>query len=47
MAVVWLGNLSEAEGDQKSAAQWYYMAVSAYHTYEPALEALKRLGKLH
>lgn len=43
----WLGNLCEAEGDQKSAAQYYYMAVSAYHTYEPALEALKRLGKLH
>jgi len=43
----WLGDLCEAEGDQKRAVQYYYMAVSAYHTYEPAVEALKRLGKLH
>jgi DNA-binding NtrC family response regulator len=43
----WLGNLCEAEGDQKRAVQYYYMAVSAYHTYEPAVDALKRLGKLH
>jgi DNA-binding NtrC family response regulator len=43
----WLGNLCEAEGDQKRAVQYYYMAVSAYHTYEPAVHALKRLGKLH
>lgn len=43
----WLGNLCEAEGDQNRAVQYYYMAVSAYHTYEPAIEALKRLGKLH
>jgi DNA-binding NtrC family response regulator len=42
----WLGNLCDTEGDQKRAVQYYYMAVSAYHTYEPALEALKRLGKL-
>lgn len=43
----WLGHLCENEGDQKGAIQYYYMAVSAYHTYEPAVEALKRLGKLH
>jgi len=43
----WLGSLCEAGGDQKRAVQYYYMAVSAYHTYEPAVEALKRLGKLH
>ena len=43
----WLGHLCENEGDQKRAIQYYYMAVSAYHTYEPAVEALKRLGKLH
>ena len=43
----WLGYLCENEGDQKGAIQYYYMAVSAYHTYEPAVEALKRLGKLH
>ena len=43
----WLGYLCEGEGDQKRAIQYYYMAVSANHTYEPAVEALKRLGKLH
>ena len=41
----WLGNLCEAEGDQKRAVQYYYMAISAYHTYEAAVDALKRLGK--
>jgi tetratricopeptide (TPR) repeat protein len=43
----WLGYLCEAEGNQKRAIEYYYMAVSASHTYEPAVEALKRLGKLH
>jgi DNA-binding NtrC family response regulator len=43
----WLGYLCEAEGDPKRAVQYYYMAASANHTYEPAVEALKRLGKLH
>jgi DNA-binding NtrC family response regulator len=42
-----LGYLCEAEGDQKRAIEYYYMAISASHTYEPAVEALKRLGKLH
>jgi CheY-like chemotaxis protein len=42
-----LGFLSEKEGDQKRAVQYYYMAVSASRTYEPAVEALKRLGKIH
>jgi len=43
----WLGYLCENEGEQKRAMQYYYMAVSAYHTFDPAVEALKRLGKLH
>jgi len=42
-----LGQLWEGEGDQKRAIQYYYMAVSASATYEPAVEALKRLGKIH
>jgi len=42
----WLGYLCEAEGDPKRAVQYYYMAFSASKTYEPALEALKRLGKI-
>jgi DNA-binding NtrC family response regulator len=43
----WLGCLCEGEGEQKRAIQYYYMAVSADRTYEPAVEALKRLGKIH
>jgi len=42
-----LGSLWEKEGDQKLAAQYYYMAISADHNFEPAVAALKRLGKLH
>jgi len=42
----WLGCLCEGEGEQKRAIQYYYMAVSANRTYEPAVEALKRLGKI-
>jgi CheY-like chemotaxis protein len=43
----WLGYLCEGEGEQKRAIQYYYMAVSANYAYEPAVEALKRLGKIH
>jgi CheY-like chemotaxis protein len=43
----WLGYLCEGEGEQKRAIQYYYMAVSANHAYEPAVDALKRLGKIH
>jgi len=42
-----LGSLWEKEGDQKLAVQYYYMAVNADHNFEPAVAALKRLGKLH
>lgn len=41
-----LGSLWEKEGDQKLAVQYYYMAISADHSFEPAVSALKRLGKL-
>ena len=43
----WLGYLCEAEEDPKRALQYYYMAFSASKTYEPAVAALKRLGKIH
>ena len=43
----WLGVLCESEGEAKGAAQYYYMAVSASRSFEPAMEALKRLGKIH
>lgn len=42
-----LGSLWEKEGDQKLAVQYYYMAISADHSFEPAVSALKRLGKVH
>lgn len=42
----WLGHLCEVEGNPKRAVQYYYMAYSASKTYEPAVEALKRLGKI-
>jgi DNA-binding NtrC family response regulator len=43
----WLGFLCEGEGDPKRAAQYYYMALSADRSFAPAVEALKRLGKIH
>jgi DNA-binding NtrC family response regulator len=43
----WLGFLCEAEGDGKRAVQYYYMALGANRSFEPAVEALKRLGKIH
>lgn len=43
----WLGFLWETEKDKRRAVQYYYMAVSADHSFQPAVEALKRLGKLH
>ena len=43
----WLGFLCEGEADAKRAAQYYYMALSANRSFEPAVEALKRLGKIH
>jgi DNA-binding NtrC family response regulator len=46
-AYYWLGYLSEAQGDQKQAIRYYYMAVTARSDYAPAVEALKRSGKLH
>ena len=36
-----------ANGDQKQAIRYYYMAVTARSDYAPAVEALKRSGKLH
>ena len=42
-----LGELAEQDGDQKQAVQYYYMAVSADRSYGPAVDALKRLGKIH
>jgi len=41
----WLGFLWEHEGDRKRAVQYYYMAVSAQHDFQLAVDALRRLGK--
>lgn len=39
-----LGYLCEAEGDTRQAAHWYYMALDANHAFQPARDALERLG---
>lgn len=40
----WLGELEEMESRPKTAMQLYYMALEASPAFEPAREALKRLG---
>jgi DNA-binding NtrC family response regulator len=40
----WLGCISELEGDKRRAMQYYSLALDASQTFEPAREALKRLG---
>ena len=42
----WLGVISEEEGDMRQAAHYYYMALDADHTFQPALTALTRSGRL-
>jgi DNA-binding NtrC family response regulator len=42
----WLGFMAEGDGDKRTALQYYYMAVDANNYFEPAREALKRLGRL-
>lgn len=42
----WLGYMAEGEGDQRMALQYYFMALDASRDFEPAREALKRLGHL-
>jgi len=41
-----LGQLSEISGNVREALHYYYMAIEARPTFEPAREALKRLGHL-
>jgi len=43
----WLGSMSEEEGDLRQAAQYYYMARSADLAFQPALDALVRLGRVN
>jgi DNA-binding response OmpR family regulator len=42
-----LGELCEAEGRAGHAVQYYYMALEAQSTFEPARSALTRLGRLN
>src|SRR5262245_19508710 len=41
-----LGELAESEGQASHAAHYYYMALDAQSTFQPARDALKRLGRL-
>jgi hypothetical protein len=41
-----LGELSESDGRVPHAVHYYYMALDAQSTYQPARDALKRLGYL-
>ena len=40
----WLGYISELEGDKRRAMQYYSLALDASQTFEPAHDALRRLG---
>ena len=40
----WLGYISELEGDKRRAMQYYSLALDASQTFQPAHDALKRLG---
>jgi DNA-binding NtrC family response regulator len=42
-----LAELSETGGNVREASHYYYMALEARPTFEPAREALERLGLLH
>jgi DNA-binding response OmpR family regulator len=42
----WLGVLCEHEGDTRQAAHYYYMALDVSHRFQPAREALLRLGRI-
>jgi len=42
----WLGHLYETEGDARQAAHYYYMALDANPTFQPARDALMRLGRI-
>jgi DNA-binding NtrC family response regulator len=41
-----LGEISEIDGNVREALHYYFMAIEAKPTFEPAREALKRLGHL-
>jgi hypothetical protein len=41
-----LAEVSESGGNIREALHYYYMALEARPTFEPAREALKRLGHL-
>jgi hypothetical protein len=42
-----LGSLCEAEGDTRQAAHYYYLALDADARFDPARDALARLGHVH
>lgn len=42
----WLGHLYEMEGDARQATSYYYRALDADQTFQPARDALTRLGRI-
>lgn len=41
-----LGEIAESDGHTSHAVHYYYMALGAQSTFQPARDALKRLGRL-
>jgi CheY-like chemotaxis protein len=41
-----LGRICEGEGDASLAPHYYYMALEVDHAFQPAVEALRRLGRI-
>ena len=39
-----LGSLSESKGDVRQAKHYYYMSLDAKPSFQPAIDAIKRLG---
>ena len=42
----WLGVLSDHDGNSRQAAHYYYMALAVNPTFQPAREALIKLGRM-
>ena len=43
----WLGALSDHDGDSRQAAHYYSMALDVHPTFQPAREALMKVGRMN